>query len=441
MNITTKLKLLSDLRAPEYFGFFAGHYELSPEEMDEVRDVFGKGEAPALVADYERNFASAVGSGEAVSFAAARMAFYTAMKLRGIGPGDEVLLTGFTCSVMANAVWRIGATPVYADIEPSTLGSDPEAIEKSLTPRTRMVVAQHSFGIPCAIGAIAALCRQRGVFLLEDSAISLGSSYQGTNVGEWGDATIFSTDHSKPINTLTGGLLSTRDPALAAKAREFAAGLPALDPAHQQRLWRRLQIERRWFHPRHYALGRLLTKLRAAPAKLRKKFGASAEYVLLEGDFKPRIPVRGYPYPARLPAFLARVGLAELRKWPAERERRCRLLQKYLEISEQAGLSRHLPAAYSDEEREIVPLRFVYTHPRADEIVRRMSRCVDVEWIWFREPIVCAPDGPASFQYASGCCPRAELAGRFMINWPCVVPPDVEDRLLEAFQAAHAGLD
>jgi dTDP-4-amino-4,6-dideoxygalactose transaminase len=368
------------------------------------------------------------------------MAFFACMKLLGIGPGDEILLTGFTCSVMANAVWRIGATPVYADIDPATLGTDPADLERKITARTRMIVAQHSFGIPCAIDTIATLTRSRGIFLLEDSAISIGSTLQGRKVGAWGDAAIFSTDHGKPINTVTGGLLYTADPDLAHRARELQGTLPGLDAAHQRRLWSRFQLERRFFHPRHYALGRLLVKLSTIPQKLRKRWSGRSEYVLLEGDFKPRLPAGGYAYPARLPEFLAELGLGEVRRWPAEEIRRKRILKSYLAIATELGLARYLPAAYFDSRREIVPLRFVYTHPRAEEIVRRMAGRIDVEWIWFREPIICAPQGAGSFGYAEGACPQAEATGRLIVNWPCIVPADTEERLLQIFREVHADL-
>ncbi len=440
MNLNTKIKLVTDLLAPEFFGFFSGHREVAPELPGQMEELLRSGSGETVAVDYEQGFARLIGGGQAVSFAAARMAFYTAMKLLGIKEGDEILLTGFTCSVMANAIWRMGATPVYADIDPGTFGTDPKDVERKLTARTRMIVAQHSFGIPCAIDEIAEIAKRRGIFLLEDCALSVGSRMRGTTVGEWGDAAIFSTDHSKPLNTMTGGMLYTRDASLAARAREYQQSLPELSPAHQRRLWRRFLVERRWFHPHRYALGRLLAKASTVPSKLRKRWSGLAEHTLLEGDFKPRLQKGGYPYPARLPAFLARLGLEELRRWTEERRKRQERLARYLELANEVGLREFLPPVYHDAEREIVPLRFIYTHPQAKEIIRRMSRRIETDWIWFQEPIVCAPQGPASFQYTTGACPQAERVGGEIVNWPCVLPADMEAPLFKFFREVHTGL-
>ena len=97
---------------------------------------------------FESKFSKLIGDGESVCFGAGRMGFYALMEVLEIGEGDEVVLQAATCSVMANAILRKGATPIYADIDPNTYGSCVDAIERVLTERTRMIVAQHSFGIP-----------------------------------------------------------------------------------------------------------------------------------------------------------------------------------------------------------------------------------------------------------------------------------------------------
>jgi len=172
---------------------------------------------PEIVRAFESSFAAIVGSGEAVSYGSGRMAFYSLMKVLGIGEGDEVILPGFTCSVMVNAILRVGATPIFSDIEEDTFGSEPKSIERSLTARTRMIVAQHTFGYPCDIEAILQIANQSGVFLVEDCATSLGTTVGGRTVGDFAHAAIFSTDHTKPINTLIGGMLYTQDQGLAGK--------------------------------------------------------------------------------------------------------------------------------------------------------------------------------------------------------------------------------
>lgn len=176
-------------RSP-YFGFVQGHAYLEPDKLQQISQLVGVKD-DALVADFERHFAKLVGPGQAVSYAAARMGFYELMRLEGIGKGDEVILLGATCAVMVNAVLRTGATPVFSDINLDTFGSSRSTIEVCVTPQTRMIVAQHSFGIPCEIEPIVNLAKERNIFLLEDCALTLGSKVNGIVVGNFGDAALF----------------------------------------------------------------------------------------------------------------------------------------------------------------------------------------------------------------------------------------------------------
>lgn len=103
------------------------------------------------VAEFEKKFASLIRHSDWVPYTFGRMGFYEVMRIIGTRAGDEVILLGATCAVMANAVLRLGATPVFADFDPSSFGSSPHSIEHCITDRTKMIVALHSFGIPCQI--------------------------------------------------------------------------------------------------------------------------------------------------------------------------------------------------------------------------------------------------------------------------------------------------
>ncbi|MBW2599874.1 MAG: DegT/DnrJ/EryC1/StrS family aminotransferase, partial [Deltaproteobacteria bacterium] len=244
--------------SPYYFGFFPGHWYLEDNQLASLPIGSSSPDRnEKVVPEFEARFAGLVGDGWCISFAAGRMAFYVLLKALGIGKGDEVILPAFTCSVMANAVWRTGATPVFSDIDLETFGSDAEAIERKITDRTKLVVAQHSFGIPCKIDRIVEIAGNRNIFVLEDCAITLDSSYKGIKVGNWGDAAIFSTDHSKPINTLTGGMLYTNNTDLFRKVRDEAKNAPHLDREQQERLIREVHAERVRCSPNRYARSKL----------------------------------------------------------------------------------------------------------------------------------------------------------------------------------------
>ena len=234
------------------------------------------------------------------------MAFYSLMKVLGIGEGDEVILPGFTCSVMVNAILRVGATPIFSDIEEDTFGSEPKSIERSLTARTRMIVAQHTFGYPCDIEAILQIANQSGVFLVEDCATSLGTTVGGRTVGDFAHAAIFSTDHTKPINTLIGGMLYTQDQGLAGRLRAERLILEDLSVTKQRALWNRMQLEASYRLPskqRKIAVRDVLSR-----PFLRISRGTSP---FLDEDYLPTSKLGTYPYPTTLPSFLAFIGLEQ----------------------------------------------------------------------------------------------------------------------------------
>ena len=424
--------LLRLLTLPFQVGFVQGHSHLSEKQVLRIKQVLNSDDSGKVLSEYEQRMTSLIGSGYGMSFAAGRMAFYCLLKSLDVGPGDEVILPGFTCSVMPNAVWRAGATPVFADIDKDTFGSDAGGIEKRITSHTKLIVAQHSFGIPCDVSAIVEVGKKYGIFVMEDSAIALDSAIDGIKVGNWGDAAIFSTDHSKPLNTLIGGFLYTKDKALYEKIRTYSGALPHLNKAHQQRLFKQFLFERKNYTPEHHPRSVIINFARALTRKL--KLGQKP-VVFLEADYtKQSSSGSNYPYPAKMPPFLAQLGLYELDRWESEKKRRKVLLKNYLRIANRLGLDEYLPKAYTNPKLEIVPLRFVFEHPNTEILKGKMQRYVDVRWTWFRTPIICCPGGPESLGYVSGSCKLGETAGRNIINWPCVVPEKWHDKVLRIFE-------
>lgn len=406
------------------FGFTQGHYYLSENEVGSLRELVGKEDAPEIVSAFEDEFSKNVGQGQAVSFASGRMAFYSLLKVIGVGAGDEVILPVFTCAVMATAILRVGAKPVFSDICPDTLGSDPGSIIKNITPRTKVIVAQHSFGIPCAIEEISRIGKEKGIFVLEDCAICLGSKFKGIKAGNFGDAAIFSTDHTKPLNTMIGGLLYTRDSGLSLKMREFARDIPGLSREHREGLFRRLTLERRFAAPEKFSRIVFSDYMRAL-------FGKFSAPVFLDGDYS----ISGspeYPYPAKIPVFLAKLGLLELKRWSRERMSRGKLLSLYLASAEKNGVSGMLPKAYFSDLVEIIPLRFVFLSADRKRQISEMP-LIDTENIWFSAPLLCSANGPEDLGYVWGSCPVAEGACNSIINWPTSIPESGHEELIGLF--------
>jgi dTDP-4-amino-4,6-dideoxygalactose transaminase len=363
------------------------------------------------------------------------MAFFSLMRSLGIGNGDEVIIPGFTCSVMPNAIIRTGAKPVYSDIDADTMGSDASAIERCITPQTKMIVAQHSFGIPCNIDEIADLAKSKGIFLVEDSALALDSRIHGKSVGTWGDAAFFSTDHSKPLNTIIGGMLYTPDKDIFEDVKRTIGNLPDLSKNHQKNIFQRFNYERKNYIPSRYPRSIIRETIRDTMGRF---FGKPQ--VFLENDYTPSISVSSsYPYPAKMPAFLAQLGLFEIERWANEKRERKALLQDYLNCSEIARDEIQIPNAYYDKEKEIVPLRFIFRSPQAITLRKKFEDYIDVNGMWFLDPVICCPNGPQALGYRNGNCVSSEGVCSTILNMPCVLPDGWNKRAGSVFHDILSG--
>jgi dTDP-4-amino-4,6-dideoxygalactose transaminase len=140
-----------------------------------------------------------------VSFNAGRSALFSILQAFDIHSGDEIIVQAFTCVAVPNAVYWTGATPVYADIDES-LNIDPESFRNKITPRTKAVIVQHTFGIPAQIDKILAIASKNHIYVIEDCAHSLGGSYKKKILGSWGDAAFFSFGRDKIISSVFGGI-------------------------------------------------------------------------------------------------------------------------------------------------------------------------------------------------------------------------------------------
>jgi len=173
------------------------------------------------VGAFEAAFAAAAGAREAVAVSSGTAALHAVMAAIGIGPGDEVIVPAMTFAASANCVLFQGGTPVFADVQPDTLLVDPQDVASKITPRTRAVVAVDYAGQPCDYDALHALADRHGLTLVADACHSLGASYQGRPVGALAALSAFSLHPVKPITTGEGGMVTTNDPALAARLRVF----------------------------------------------------------------------------------------------------------------------------------------------------------------------------------------------------------------------------
>jgi dTDP-4-amino-4,6-dideoxygalactose transaminase len=172
-----------------------------------------------------------------------RVALYAILRAIGVGPGDEVATQAFTCVAVPEAILACGARPVYVDIEPAGYNIDPGDLCRRLSPQTRAVIVQHTFGIPADMSRIMPIATRAGVPVIEDCCHTLNSTWDGQPVGSYGIASFYSFEWGKPLAIGIGGSAVTNDPALG---KRLAAAYRDL----QYPAWRRqfrLELQR-WAH-------------------------------------------------------------------------------------------------------------------------------------------------------------------------------------------------
>jgi dTDP-4-amino-4,6-dideoxygalactose transaminase len=140
----------------------------------------------------EEEIASAVGAGHGVAVANGTDALVLSLEALGVGRGDEVITTAYTFYATAEAIARVGATPVFADIDPATFNLDPAAAEAAVTERTRAIVAVHLYGQPADVPALREVSSRHGLALIEDAAQAFGATVGGRGAGSFGDLATFS---------------------------------------------------------------------------------------------------------------------------------------------------------------------------------------------------------------------------------------------------------
>ena len=202
--------------------------EIGDEEIAEVVDTLRSGWVTTgpKARRFEGDFSAFLGDdtrGErlhAIAVNSATAGLHLALEALGIGPGDEVITTTHTFTATAEVVRYLGADVKLVDIDPATLNIDPAAVEAAITPRTKLIMPVHYAGLAADMPALLAIASKHGLKVVEDAAHALPTTCGGQLVGTLGsDATVFSFYANKTITTGEGGMLVTRDPVLAKRAR------------------------------------------------------------------------------------------------------------------------------------------------------------------------------------------------------------------------------
>lgn len=354
---------------------------------------------------YERQFAQWFGCGYAFSFWKGRVALYAILKAMGVGPGDEVILPGYTCVMDVNPIKYLGALPVYVDIEPETFNMDTALLEENISDNTKAIIAQHTYGYPCEMDVITDIAGKRSVPVIEDCCLAFGSKYKGKTVGTFGKAAYFSFQWNKPYTTGLGGMAITNDADLGARIRSLcAAEMRPPSTREAFMLWAQLIVYRSLIYPRTTALAqsafRYLTKKAVVVGS-----SSTAEFN----------PVMACDFFKGVSEVQARSGLRQLRRIEANISHRKEMAELYDRLLEERGRrSRNFNRADVEPVLVRYPVRVAEKH----KALERAARAGVELGSWFECPLHPIETPLAAYDYELGMCPQAEKACAEVVNLP-----------------------
>jgi len=350
----------------------------------------------------EQDFKNYLGVSHATSFNSGRSAFLAILDSLDLHKGDEVLIQAFTCNAVPNPILWSGLKPVYVDCK-EDYNMSPEDLEKKITPRTRVVLVQHTFGLPADMDKIQEICTKHNLVLLEDCAHALGAEYKGRKVGTFGKASFFSFSRDKVISCVYGGITVTNDERIASKLKVYqqSVGAASLFWIFQQLLhpvlmnWKILPTYRLWGK---YSLI-IYQQLHVLSKAVHKK--------------EKRGEKPGY-FPKALPNALAVLARRQLQKLERFNSHRKEIAALYTQ--ELSATSYQVQATSS--EKEHIFLRFPIRHQRAHEILKKAWDTNLLLGDWYTTPVAPHDTEIEKMKYEWGSCSTAEELAKTTLNLP-----------------------
>ena len=321
---------------------------------------------------------------------------------------DEILLQAYTCNAGVNPIIWSGFKPIFVDVD-ETLNLDPKDLKRKITPRSRVVVIQHTSGNPAKIDEILEICRQNNLILIEDCAHSLGAKYKGKFCGTFGRGAFFSFSRDKVISSIFGGMAVTNDSEMARRIKDFQkkCSVPSNFWVLQQLL-----------HPilvnylilplyGFFGLGRwVLTGFQ------KLKILSKAVHKVEKQGKRPSY------FPKKMPNALAILALNQFKKLEKFNQHRREIAEFYnQELKDTDFIS---PS--QNGEGEPIFMRYSVLLPsrlNSDEVLEKARKqSILLDDGWRKTPIVPPDTNLEKMNYILGSCPRAEKIAKTILNLP-----------------------
>ena len=438
------------LRQAQHWSFRPISISLSPNtEKDDVWLAFKLlfqpwrwqrevGENGFPVIELERKFQEYLGVKYAISFNSGRSALMAILSSFGLEKDSEVLLQAFTCNAVPNPVIWSNLKPVFIDVDEKTFNIDVEDLKRKISPKSKIVIVQHTFGLPAFakategkpadIDEILEICRQgeedksssspfaeaRGnnLILIEDCAHSLGAEYKGKKVGTFGRAAFFSFSRDKVISSVYGGMAVTNDEKLGQALRQAQGefGYPKFVWIFQQLLH---PVLMNWLIlPTYKFLGKYLLVLFQWLQILSKAV-----------HWKEKRGEKPCYFPKRMPEALAILALNQFKKLGRFNEHRQKIAHFYYDNLKDTLFD--LPPV-SSSVREVF-LRFTVRHSQAHDIIKKAWRKNILIGDWYTSPVAPYDTRLDKLQYKLGSCPKAEKLSKETLNLPTHINISFDD--------------
>ncbi len=355
------------------------------------------------VKELENQFKQYLDIRNVFSFNSGRSAFLAILKSLNLNKDDEVLLQAFTCNAAANPIIWAGLKPIYVDCNEDDFNIDAEDLKRKITPKSKVVIIQHTFGLPANIDGILEICNQNNLILIEDCAHSLGAKYRNKKVGTFGRASFFSFSRDKVISSVYGGVAVTNDENLAENIKGFQD-----KTEYPSCCW----IVRQLVHP--ILMNWLILPTYRIFGKYLLVLCQLLHILSKAVHWKEKRGTQPSYFPKRLPNALAILALNQLKKLDRFNDHRKEIAEFYFKALENSPFE--LPKIFDD--RDNIFLRFTINHPKAHRVIQRAWSENLLIGDWYTSPI--APDDTKleKLQYVLGSCPTAEKLSKITLNLP-----------------------